>query len=262
MKYCLSSRQSHEYLCIADEIKVEWRDRDSIFDLIEKYPNATINLRRYYSDIDSPIDWTQINQFKILAQGRFVLGLSSVEEMNIAHDREVPFYYLAAIRTFQELRDVIAVGVCRVRLGAPLFFQMDKVKRICSLPIYAIANMASNDSVFERPNGVLGTWIRPEDVDLYQDGYISIIEFIGNHEQEQACYRIYHQRKWPGELGLVVQDLNYPCVNRMVPPELAQARLNCGQRCLENGSCHLCYRLFDLANPEKLQRYLDSTKES
>lgn len=262
MKYSLSSRQSAEYLQKADEIKVEWRDRNIIPDLFEKYPNATVNLTRYFYDSDNEIDWKQIETFHILGQGRLYLGLTLIEEMAEARRREYNFYYMAAVRTFQELRDLMAAGVCRIRLGAPLFFQMDKVQRVCSLPIHAIANLASNDAMFERPEGVCGLWIRPEDVETYEP-YVSVIEFIGNRSQEQALYRIYaEQHAWSGELGMVIRDLNYPCTNRMIPPTLAKTRLTCGQRCQETGNCHLCYRMFDLANPDLLRKYLETTKDS
>ena len=42
MKYCLSSRCSSKYLSQADEIKVAWRDRESIIDLANEYQSATI----------------------------------------------------------------------------------------------------------------------------------------------------------------------------------------------------------------------------
>ena len=50
MKYSLSSRQSPEYLKKANEIKVQWRDRRIIPDLLENYPTATVNLNRFYMD--------------------------------------------------------------------------------------------------------------------------------------------------------------------------------------------------------------------
>ena len=37
MKYCLNSRQEAAYLQKADEIKVEFRDKDSIPTIIERY---------------------------------------------------------------------------------------------------------------------------------------------------------------------------------------------------------------------------------
>lgn len=263
MKFSMSSRQSAEYLQKADEIKVQWRDRNIIPDLFEKYPNATVNLTRYFQDsVDNEIDWSQINTFHILGQGKFILGLTMTNEMIEAKARQYSFYYLTAVRTFQELNDVASFGVCRVRLGAPLFFQMNKVRRVYQGPIYAVANMASNDSVFEHKEGVCGLWIRPEDVPTYEP-YIDVIEFIGNKSQEQALYRIYaEQHKWSGQLNMLVQDLNYPCTNRMIPPTLAETRLNCGHRCQEGGSCRICYRMMDLANPEKISNYLEATKEN
>ena len=44
MKYCLSSRCSHKYLAQVDEIKVQWRDRESIIDLANEYQSAIIIL--------------------------------------------------------------------------------------------------------------------------------------------------------------------------------------------------------------------------
>ncbi len=50
MKFCLSSRQSKQYLEKADEIKVDFRDRNSIPDLAMDYPNKTIILVQYPGD--------------------------------------------------------------------------------------------------------------------------------------------------------------------------------------------------------------------
>lgn len=257
MKFSMSSRQSDEYLIKADEIKVQYRDRNIIPDLIEKYPKAIINLKRLLSDMGEPIDWTQINMYHILAQGRFIFGLSSLEELKEAREKNYTVYYTAPAYTFQQLQEYKNFGVCCVQLGAPLFFQMDKVKNF-GIPVRHIANIAYSSSEFEHDNGVTGTWIRPEDVATYEP-YIDILEFYGNKTQEQTLYRLYaEQHAWSGELGLVVPDLNYICTNRMVPPTLAETRLNCGQRCMENGICHLCYRTFDLANPTLLRPIRDS----
>ena len=93
--------------------------------------------------------------------------------------------------------------------------------------------------------------------------YIELIEFVGSQSQEQALYRIYaEQHAWSGQLSMLVPDLNYPCTNRMLPDSLAEARLNCGHRCQEGGSCRICYRLFDLADPEKIRNYLEAMKEN
>lgn len=255
MKYSLSSRQTAEYLEKADEICVQWRDRNIIPDLFDKYPKANVVLKRYYSDCENPVNWEDIRMYNILGQGRFILGLSLMDEINLAKEHGYRFFYLAPVRTFQELTELKKLGVCYVELGAPLFFQMDKV-RAHGVPVRAVANSAHHDSFFKHTDGVNGLWIRPEDVEQY-DPYVSVIEFVGNQKQEQALFRIYaEQHKWSGDINMIIQDMNYPATNRMIPPELATSRLNCGQRCIENGRCHICYRLFDLANPELIRGYL------
>ena len=186
MKYTLSSRQTPEYLAKADEITVQYRDRNIIYDLVEKYPTAGINLVRYYQEsTQNLVDWNEIETFNTLAQGRLIIGLTLPEEVIEARQRGLKYYYLAEARTFAELRDFLRLGVCAIKITAPLFFQMDKVKQICDVPIRAVANIANLDAVFTRPDGVTGTWIRPEDVELYEP-YIDIIEFVGKQSQEQA----------------------------------------------------------------------------
>lgn len=50
MKFCLSARQSKQYLEKADEIKVDFRDRNIIPDLATDYPDKTIILVQYPGD--------------------------------------------------------------------------------------------------------------------------------------------------------------------------------------------------------------------
>lgn len=44
MKYCLSARQAQSVLSKADEIKVDWRDKDVLLDFIKNYPDKNIVL--------------------------------------------------------------------------------------------------------------------------------------------------------------------------------------------------------------------------
>ena len=50
MKFCLSARQNDAYLEKADEIKVDFRDRNVIPELADKYPGKTIILVQYIGD--------------------------------------------------------------------------------------------------------------------------------------------------------------------------------------------------------------------
>lgn len=258
MRYSLSSRQQSDYLLKCDEIKVMWNDRNIIFDLIEKYPDKQINLCRYYvHSNEDDIDWREMITFQKLAKGGFHLGLSYVDEMKEAQAVGVNFYYLEPVRSFREAQGLKAMGVSYMIVDAPLFFQMDKIKAI-GIPMRATANLSIRE-LLDYEDGVPGPWIRPEDAEMY-DEYIDMLEFGRvNLDQERALFRIYaEQKKWSGDLGLIIQDLNHMGVNRMIPSSLTEQRMNCGQRCQENGHCHACWRVLDLANPDLIRDYQSS----
>lgn len=254
MKYSLSSRQTEEYLNKCDEIRVTYNDRNIIFDLIEKYPNKSIALLRYFSHKDIEIDWKEIETFNTLTQGNFVFGATFINDLVECKKRNIKCYYLEPIRTFRELNGLKKLGVEYVIIDAPLFFQMDKVKQF-NIPVRIAANLSLRE-ILPYDDGVPGPWIRPEDIETYEP-YVDMIEFLrANLDEEKALYRIYaEQANWPGDLKMLIKDLNYSGVNRMIPPDLAQKRLNCGQKCQENGKCRLCWRMLDLANPDLLREY-------
>lgn len=253
MKYSLSSRQTSEYLKKCDEIRVMYNDRNIIFDCIEKYPDKQINLTKYYIHKED-IDWNEITTFNTLTKGNFIFGVSFIDDLAECKKRNIKCYYLEPIRTFRELRGLKTLNVAYAIIDAPLFFQMDKVKKI-GVPIRVTANLAMRE-LLPYADGVPGPWIRPEDVALYED-YIDIIEFGRTTlEEERALYRIYaEQHKWPGELGMIIKDLNHTGINRMIPTTMTERRLNCGQKCQESDTCHLCWRMLDLADPDLLKDY-------
>ena len=259
MKYCLKNRQESLYLKKADEIKVDFRVRRSIPDLIENYPEATIILMCYPGE---EINWLDCDKWKILSRDKFIMCVSTFEDMQACKDNGFQFYFGYPIKTFYELRALKEMGVCYVRLAEPLFFQMDEVKKF-SIPVRAIPNVCYSDG-FYREDGVCGMWIRPEDLDTYEP-YVDVLEFedADDNEKEQALFRIYSEQKnWPGDMGMLFTNFNHMGVNRLILPDVAQKRLNCGQRCQASGACKICYRAVDLANPDKLRAYVEATEQS
>lgn len=260
MKYCLNSRQTSEYLKKADEIKVEARDHKSIPDLAEKYPNADIILN-LGSTGDERITYENIKTYSILCQGKLIVCTPKIspETRSFFENNNIKYYWGYEITTPYELKALAeSTKVCYVKIGAPLFFQQDLVAKY-GIPVRAVPNIA-HYNYLPHSDGVNGTWIRPEDVKLYEPT-IAAIEFEGieRQEQEQALYRIYaEEQAWPGKLDMIVQNLGIAQAptNRMIPSDLAETRRNCKQRCTwPNAACSLCYRYFSLADPEKLRPY-------
>ena len=237
------------YLRKADEIKMDYRDYRSLSDLLVEFPTKKIILKIDYTIQE--VDWLELDRVFRIAPKRIIFCISSFEQAELCKKLGMLFYYGFPISTFQELRFWIDYGVCYVLLGAPLFFRLPDVKKMCPVPIRAIPNVAyMGDLPYD--NGLHGTYIRPEDVELYEP-YISVFEFEDcDNQKEQGLYRIYaEEHEWPGDLSDIITNFKYQGLNRIVYHEFAEKRLNCRQRCEENvNSCHWCQTLMDLADYE------------
>lgn len=262
MKYCLSSRQEHKYLCKADEIKVAARDHKSIPSLATKYPNADIVLQ--LEPNSKEVSNELLIEYNQACNQKFIVCTVKLDQSTLRffEDNHIRYYWGYEINTPKELQSLKTfTNVCYVRVSGPLFFQQDLLAEV-GIPVRASANVA-DFGYLPQIDGVNGTWIRPEDVPVYERT-TAVIEFEGLErlEQERALFRIYaEQKNWPGPLDMIITNLGVEKAptNRMLPPQLAQARLNCSQRCAAGASCRLCYRYFSLADPEKLAPYAKST---
>lgn len=268
MKFCLSSRQSPEYLKQADEIKVQYRDMNQIYDLMDKYSDKNIILECNSRELD----WKEIEKFEVLSKknnNRLILQMGSVLDIKTAIDKGISSFWGYPVTSFYEIDGILQLyGENQVPayfvIAPPLTHDM---RRVCyaidfpGVPVRLDPTIAYGDG-FKRKDGVLGGWIRPEDIDDYAEMGLGAIDFTTKDiKQEQALFRIYKAGKWPGELGLIIHDLNYPGVNRMIHSDFSLARMNCGQKCLTGTSnCRICYRMLDLAQPEKIKEYVEATK--
>lgn len=257
MRYCVSGRQPYSIMKKADEIKVAWNDRDRILDFVEKLPDKTIIL-------DVPGDEADWNTWLMYGEKfeNFYIALHKLSRWEEFAAAGVKWYWPYPITSFYELQMIVGAGPAYVMLGPPLSFSLDKVGSVVPghIKIRMTVNNARPDYLppIEQFNGVAGQWVRPEDVDAY-GYYISCFEFENvDLKQEEVLLHVYKENKeWPGNLNLLIQNLNFNVDNRAVPEELGEARLTCGQKCWAGSSCRLCYRSLQFAEnirKEKLRR--------
>lgn len=264
MKYSLSNRQSSPYLKKADEILIQYRDRKALPDYAEKYPEAALVL-----EVPPAQEWemAEIKEYSILARGKLTLSLPEMTDPRIPELKAagIPFFWGYSVSTWWELDALIALGVSQARIEAPLFFETTKLKQKCrkKIALRVIANVA-HEGYVPGVDGISGSWIRPEDVEQYEDVFTTIEFRDSDQSKEQALYRIYaEQHEWPGQIEMLITNINAPGkYNRMLPPEFTQHRLNCGQRCKSNGHCRICHRYVRLADPELIKNYMETTNHN
>lgn len=223
MKYSLSSHQPAEYLRQADEIYIKERDSGVVFDLLEEYPNTQI----------------VVENTPILAQN-VTIEISSLDRIP-----DAPWFYKYPATTAYELDALKRAGASQVRVAAPLFFDLKDY----GIPLRVFANQPHLG--YLPFDGAIGAYIRPEDVPLYEP-YIFTIEFANcDLTKEQALFRIYQKQQWRGRIEDIIPGLNAPkAYNPLIPPQFAESRLHCQQRCTVGMSCQACKRYLNLANKE------------
>lgn len=170
-----------------------------------------------------------------------ILCLQDIKLYKDCKKNRIKYYWGFPITSYYELKGITDLGVCKVLIGAPLYFDLERVS-MYNKPIRLVANLCFNDFI-PREEGICGTYIRPEDVPVYEK-YVDVLEFYTKNDwkKEASLFKIYKQdRGWPGNLNLLLTNLKYDVDNRGIPKEFPLARMQCRQSCMRGGTCKFCY---------------------
>lgn len=251
MSFVVSSRQSLAYLKDKLEIKMNYVDIDRIRDFITDEWTFQGELVIYIPN-QTPIDWELLKTYRQML--KIILAVENPADIVNARNQGFDVFWSYPISSFQELRSFLAAGVSQVLLDAPLYFDLRAVKKICGdAQIRIVVNKCLNDYSF-LPNGIQGTYVRPEDIQSYSE-YVDHFEFDSKTlAQERTLYKVYaEEQKWPGNLELLLTHLNYSVDNRgfdaLDPGNFAERRMNCQQVCQRDANkCRFCAITFKLIN--------------
>lgn len=249
----ISCRHPLTMLRKASEIRVDYKDIERLADFVTEDWTCTADINIYIPR-DQLIDWNKINIYK--NNLNIILAFEDTFSFKNAAEQGYKYFWSYPVTTWYELRGLIDLGVCQVLLDAPLYFQLPRVKRACGdIEIRLVVNRCFNNYM-PRKEGVCGTYVRPEDVEIYSE-YVDHMEFDTDHLQKEATlWNVYNEGRWPGNLNLLLDYLVENVDNRglnILPSfeekVFAKRRINCGQRCQEDsGNCHFCYSVFKLVN--------------
>ena len=80
MRFCLSSKQNDEYLSKCQEIKIPYRHRAMILDLLEKYPDMIyiIDMKGY----NGIVDWEELKNYNELYKFNTVVVLYDIHKID------------------------------------------------------------------------------------------------------------------------------------------------------------------------------------
>lgn len=242
MKFCLNNRQPSNYLKKADQIKIQYRDIKAAPDYFEQYPDKEFILP--FPEGITEKDEQLLKDYHNIVS--ITCALSYYENVELIKNLGTPFYMGYPIESFSEARALIDLGAAYIRPSGSLFFMTSELKTL-KVPMRYTPNRAWL-SVIPRKNGVCGTWIRPEDLKMYDSIPNSVVEFENvDKDKESALFRIYaEEHEWPGDLNMIIENLNVGGLNRMIRSETSAIRLDCGQKCMMGYNCHVCPNTFNL----------------
>lgn len=244
MKFCISGHQPKELIAQADEIKISSNDIDKLYDFYVDFPEKTYIIIIISTNFSQNF-WVRLQEHS--KRIKIKVCTNKLEIVKIAKSYNLSVYLSYPILSFFELQALLQLGVSDVLIDGVLFFKIKEVFQICnnSTNIRIIVNQCYPNYIPPQINGICGTFIRPEDIPIYEP-FIQICEFDAPNglNQEAALLEIYKRQFWADNLNFICTNLNYDVDNSLIQPNFAKNRLNCGQICMENKMCHLCQSIF------------------
>lgn len=159
------------------------------------------------------------------------------------------YYFIELAHDYNTFDKFKKAGACDIRIGNPLTHCFEQLQ---NQPVNIRVTLNSPNVIYPSTNSeITAGWIRPEDIDLYSN-FIDYAEFndTDSHRLE-ALYRIYAERKeWPGEISKIIPEVTDNALNRLLPQDFGERRLNCRELCCINSQCHYCYRVIKMANQD------------
>lgn len=264
MQFCVGGRQPYSVLKKADQIIVKWQDRERIIDFVERLPDKEIVL-----ELTEVPEAKEFETWKMYSEKfkNFYIASYDLRLFDLFDLEGIKWYWHYAVTSYYELQEIIALKPSYIKLGPPLSFDLKNVKNIVgeNIKLRMVCNNARPNylpSIREKFPNFFGQFIRPEDIQLYEK-YIDAIEFSSEDlKKEETLLRIYKEDKnWPGNLALLIDNLNFSVDNRGIPDELGKGRINCGQRCQSGGACRLCRRVFEFTDAVRNEKYRRKREE-
>ena len=162
-----------------------------------------------------------------MTQKKLIIETDSFDIMDACKALDIKFFYGIPVNSFYEVQALMNYGCSDVKIDAPLTHMLDKFENL-DITVRMTPNVAYY-AYIPHEDGVCGSWVRPEDVELYEE-YVDVFEFEDcDIKEEQALYRVYaEQKRWIADLNKLISNLNYSAMNNLIHSDFSEKRAFCG----------------------------------
>lgn len=237
------------------EININYKPKiKQLNTFISQYPNKRINLLiTDLSDLDRDIEIIKALREKY-PQSDLVMRLpvykKELEEKLVLN--ELPHFYDQVVTTWDKFNGFLTLKVTDIIIGEEIAFSAkilstNAKKNHISLRFFPNVCQSSWDD----ENSITTFFVRPQDIDLYEN-YFDVCEFYYQPTQKHQLNVFYESytinKKWFGNLRLLIVGYNQDDDNKYIIPEFGVRRLNCNKRCNKTNPkvCSFCNRVLQL----------------
>lgn len=271
MKYCIRNSKNFKYIEDIDEVIFEY-NKDKNLDLFKRLAEKPPHYRSIIK-IPNFYQFEASDGFKnaIALKEKYSNFALAFDEFSICQDEhykhffqmlrenEISFFFSTLINNWEIFNGLIAFGVSDIYVVENLCFELDLLSPIAKkagVSLRTYANVCQSAWKMEGADTLKTFFIRPEDVDTYEN-YLDVLEFFGDTPNvEEIMYKAYaKKKKWFGPLEEIIIGLDTHIDNRCIPSLFGVVRKKCGKKCQKNKRCNICSRLQDMSMTFEKQGY-------
>lgn len=226
-----------------------------------KNRNLVKEVRQSYNQLGSLAKQIKDNNFRIIVETKedcdlkkLFSQLEILEEKNVDYtvsaetfnilneilNRKYKAFLNYPIANWELVEEVKKMNMTDIWIDGPLGFDLPAIKKsVGDIKIRIKPNGSTNWLSY--PMDITSFFIRPENLELYQE-YIDVIDFQEhNEEKEKTLLEIYQRGYFNEKLNYLIPCADCEVSNKLIPEVFGKNRLQCQQKCKVGGrSCHSC----------------------
>ena len=218
-----------------------WTKDTTIAEFLERYTNRRVEMTLYDLDIRRIKSlYDKFHNFTVkIPDAMYKRDPGIVNEIKEAG---IPFLLSTIVTDIDEFTSLLNLGPTEIYVGYNLGFHMEALGKLTAAKEVGIrifpnvSQSLAKDIPFEKT-----FWVRPNDIDAYNNIGVTSCEFKCEPHQLSVYYEAYSiDKNWFGDLREIIKGCNIPIDNRSLAPYFVNVRTHCGKKCLYGGVCDLC----------------------